>query len=461
MEIAYYPEDVTNRDVIINQNMDQESKENSFSHEFKTEKDETDLILEGERTGISKLLFKKLSNKEIFYSISILALVTVVGIAGYFVYQKKTILTPTETPEPTEFLTTPTSVIYPSPSQTPSPIAVLSPEPTTLPITEEHKILVIMLNFQDNPDNKPFSKEQVHSVFFAEEKSLNSYYKEVSFNRLQFTGEVVGWYTMPYNTSCSWDEQMKQILLEKLKISGINVNDYSHLVYLKPSIGCSPTGTLRCSPSEIFLSGTIELSTLIHEIGHNLSLGYAASISCGDVVIDTYSNCSVNYYGDLFSPQGSSNTFHHNAFHKLSLGWIPATRVQEVTSSGEYTIYPIETAGSGIQVLKIRKKDTNDYYLLEYRRPIGFDLQLSKGVTSGALLHIGFYSESPITDYFKLLNCKGRKADTYLIDAHPETQNDFSDAALTDGAKFHDKVNNITITQLKHDANSVTVSVEL
>jgi len=338
-----------------------------------------------------------------------------------------------------------------------------SGEVTPTPPVVEQKTLVIMFNFQDQPDNKPFSKEEVDSAFFSGTRSLNSYYKEVSFNQLGFTGTIVGWYTIPYNTTCSWDENMRQILLNKVEADGININDYLHLIYLKPYVdGCSSTASLGGNPSEMYLVGTLNLSTLIHEMGHNLSLGYAASLNCGSKAIDSYANCQVGYYGDVSSPQGmGTESFHHNAFHKLYLNWIPPSRIQEVTMSGDYTIYPIETAGSGIQVLKIRKPDTNEYYFLEYRQPIGFDLNLSYNVTSGALLHVGFLTDRLLSSYCELIHCSKQEINTYLIDTHPESIYGFEDAAFKDGTTFYDEANHISINQINHDQNSVTVSINL
>lgn len=364
----------------------------------------------------------------------------------------------------------PTLTPIPTHNPHPTPILTVTPMPTItpMPILGERKTLVIMYNFQDQPDNKPFSQEEVSAAFFIGEQSMNAYYEEVSFNQAFFTGDVAGWYTIPYDTSCSQPpiEELREILFNFVENDGFRIADYSHLVYLKPYVSqCTSTASLGGRPSEMYLNGTPDFSLLIHEMGHNLSFGHADHLDCGDKAIDDYSNCRILFYGDPFSPMGGGGSlvyhdFHYNAFNKIALGWIPPANIQEVTASGNYTIYPLETATSETQVLKIPKPDRYENYYLEYRHPYGYDLPLPPSATSGALLHVGYYLYRPRFPACEPIQCTEYEPNTFLIDTHPET-GDVIDSAFTDGTTFFDEINNITITQLRHDENSVTVSVQL
>ncbi len=81
--------------------------------------------------------------------------------------------------------------------------------------------------------------------------------------------------------------------------------------------------------------------------------------------------------------------------------------------------------------LKIFKPDTNEYYYLSYRAPIGFDA-------------------NPDTSYFhgrtSIHRWDGTR-DTYLL------------SLLADGERFVDPVNEITVTQMSHAADRTTVQV--
>lgn len=334
-----------------------------------------------------------------------------------------------------------------------------TPIPTAPPLSPigEQETLIVMFNFQDNPNDKPFTSEEVRSAFFDGEQSLSRYYRDVSYEQAWFTGEAVGWYTVPYNSvpecmAASGTKAAEDIA----RAEGVDVDSYPRRVYIHPFVdNCSSSGGIDGNPSETTLSGTVDLYTAVHEIGHNLILGHAGNIECGEKAIDDYNNCSINYYGDFYSPMGSGGAVHHHAFHKISLGWIPPSRVQEVTGSGTYTIHLLEEPTIEIQVLKIQKPDTGEDYYLEYRQPVNWDSNLPPGVTSGALIHIGFCTP------FTIDSTTLCKPESYLIDATPASPNFFYDAALEDGMSFFDEINGITITQLSHDENSVTVSVDL
>jgi hypothetical protein len=86
------------------------------------------------------------------------------------------------------------------------------------------------------------------------------------------------------------------------------------------------------------------------------------------------------------------------------------------------------------QVLKIAKPDTNEYYYLSYRRPLGFDANLS----------------STYLDQLNIHRYKGSgTVQTYFLDA------------LLDGESFVDAVNGMTIIQKSRTNDYVTVQVSL
>ncbi|GAI81095.1 unnamed protein product, partial [marine sediment metagenome] len=275
------------------------------------------------------------------------------------------------------------------------------------------------------------------------------------------TGQVVGWYTSPHSSdSCQISEH---IFDDVLRQNGVDVDSFPRKIYFFPRIfsgNCGSAGgwaSTGGNPSTAYIHGSFFVDLVSHELGHNLTLGHANSIECGNKAIDNYSNCTINYYGDRYGAMGNNwyGLFHHAAFFKSWLGWILLSSIQEVTQDGLYTIYPLESATNSIQEIRIRKPDTLEYYSIEYRQPVGFDNNLPIKITEGALIRIGY-----LTDYENSLKTY-KSPEVYLIDNNPIIHLDYTDTALSDGQTFYDEVNNISITQISHDNNSVTLSIEL
>ena len=66
--------------------------------------------------------------------------------------------------------------------------------------------VVLLVNFQDQPTNKPWTAEQVNSfVFGTASGQVNNFFLENSYQQTWLTGKVFGWYTMSINSSCDTD----------------------------------------------------------------------------------------------------------------------------------------------------------------------------------------------------------------------------------------------------------------
>lgn len=97
------------------------------------------------------------------------------------------------------------------------------------------KTLVILTNFQ-NDTAQPFSQETIRDIIVSDSGIVNRYYKENSFNQTYFSGDVVGWYTIPIdNSPCKWQWpdspwRWAELADQEASSQGINVDSYQRMV---------------------------------------------------------------------------------------------------------------------------------------------------------------------------------------------------------------------------------------
>ena len=307
----------------------------------------------------------------------------------------------------------------------------------------DQKVAVILVNFQNNT-SQPFNKAFAADMVF---NTVNSYYKENSFNKASLSGEVFGWYTLPVNQTCTYSTIQNEAI--KAADPDIFFPNYKKILFLfpmSPSNTCgwaglgtvgkwgisTGDGTVSASMSWI-VAAYFNLRVTGHELGHNLGVWHANAWECGTVSVR--GSCTSAEYGDIYDIMGTS-IGHFNAYHKEAFGWFDTANVQTVSSNTTVTLEPIESASTNIQIVKIPKdKDANgnptSYYYLEYRQPIGFDAGLAPSgyhnVFDGILIHF-----AP-TVY--------GSGDTHLIDATPDSvggSTDRFDSALTTSKTFID-----------------------
>jgi hypothetical protein len=322
---------------------------------------------------------------------------------------------------------------------------------TALPNTKgEQKVLVLMLNFQDNPGLKPWTTAQVQQMVFGK---VNDYYREASYNQTWLSGDVKGFYTLPINTSCDYFG-LDSYAMQAARDNGIDLSQYQRLVYLFPknaSCGWLGQGTIGGTPSRSWINGELNLTTIGHELGHNLGLQHARELDCGSGYLS--SSCVSITYGDKFDIMGNSEG-HFNAFNKERLGWFRPEMGEIVTAAtaGSYLLEPYETAPNGVaKSLKVRRgTDATSgeplWYYLEYRQALGFDSFLAgKKLTQGALVHLNLASDLQSSQ---------------LLDMAPKSSlNDLDDAALIAGRSYTDADAGVTITTEWADSTGVGVNV--
>lgn len=333
------------------------------------------------------------------------------------------------------------------------------------------KVAVILFNFQ-NDTRQSLTVDKARSTVFGSASSINAYDQEVSFGQLglvgkvDVTGDVYGYYTIPYNnaynlpldstTDCSanyrtWTASARTAAAN----AGVDLTGYNHYIYLFQAPYCPGAGWAELNADESWAINS-SVSVLTHEHGHNLGAMHASAYYCKDAAglpTTISASCTIGEYSDPFDVMG--NPFRHfNNAHKNEVKWLPPTNIQDVTTNGTYTIYPIESTSTGPQALRVaRNRNTSgqvsENYWLEYRRPFGID---------------SFGAADPVVNgvSFRLARVAGVSGylspNTLLLDTTPSTST-FTDAPLVAGQVFEDLTYGIRFETVAATPESITVNV--
>lgn len=335
--------------------------------------------------------------------------------------------------------------------------------------TGVQRSIVILVN-QPSVPQPQLTVQQVRDLFFStSQRSLTGYWNEVSDGRTSTTGDVVGWYTLSRDYSCSEYWQMRDEVIQ-LADADVDFTQYDRIFIAHPAppAGCDygGRGTLACGTVQT-QDGAVTASTswlraeylrtvnqgvelTSHEGGHNLSLHHASSRDFGAEALgpeNAYG--TVSEYGDNFSSMGYWNMGHYAAPHKVQIGWLEPSQVAQVDSTdGTFTLTPYAASG-GLKALRVRRGYYGQGWLwLEYRQPVGnYDTALSSQVFGGALIH---YEGAYPSSY------------TYVLDFTPETASWYDPALLpgTAGTTWVDPYSNLRLTVQSATPTGLTVSVQ-
>jgi hypothetical protein len=300
-------------------------------------------------------------------------------------------------------------------------------EPTSAMVSGDQRTLVMIADFRDVAVS--CTADSIAQRMFTEPNgySIAGLYRASSDGRVSFSGAVVGPLTLTASSTDTCDPGgWANQALAAATASGLDVSAYPRRVYVMPPNNCQAAGYAFVGGPDAWIFSCGVRGVYAHEIGHNLGMDHAST--------------PTNEFGDETDPMTFSDNWLRglNAPHKHQLGWLGDTGTRLVTANGMYDVASLAmdpNATSLPRALLIPKNDTGDRYYISFR---------DDSNVFERSIHTAYQGRVSIHRY----KGDGSAARTFLM------------AGLSDGERFDDPVNGITITAVGHTSSSATVRID-
>jgi hypothetical protein len=296
-----------------------------------------------------------------------------------------------------------------------------------------------------------------------EQGSVRKYFREVSYGRQDIDGQVFG----PFEYNMNGCDTFGLVNAIRPQIPG----EFDHYLWYIGSrtqacgwAGLASVGTPDNPSRDTWYNAAFGCVVLVQEPGHNLGGQHSSHIDCGDeIFVDEPDGvCQHDEYGDPFDPLGGGCD-HTNAYQKAYQEWLLGCNGVRANSTGRFTLFPLERACNGAQVLQVPMPrarsfsrsggggnatiESLEYYYLELRTERGFDADMPQLPT--VLVHVAENWRDP--------NLDGRH--TWILDMQPQTN---AMDGMQQGQAYVDPAGGVRfeIVELTHDKAVIQVDIE-
>ena len=225
---------------------------------------------------------------------------------------------------------------------------------------------------------EPFTKSEIEGAVFGR---AADWLHQASFGKLTVTGTVLPWQkVLKAQTVCSDRQRIYNLAAVA---AGTQVGEYGDMMVVLPPFGpCDELGHGDIGGDRLWIYGTLDTITLVHELGHTLGLDHANAWAGG----------RTREYGDGFSTMGHGPG-DWDAHAKWQLGW--GVRVADA-HDGVFELGPLERPSAVAQALRIRTAG-NDFWI-DHREPLGLDAWVTAELANGVEVHALPNSSEPTAD---------------------------------------------------------------
>jgi hypothetical protein len=268
--------------------------------------------------------------------------------------------------------------------------------PLNVPSDGIRTIAVVPINFEGQR-TRPTTQARLGNMFFNSpdtdefSESLASYWELSSYGRERLEGKVFGLTPIDGKSSCNsslsdgWAAQVKSYWAER----GENLDDYDHLFLIMPYRNCD-FGGYASSPGNLIVinqypydwasaraRSSITLSTLAHELLHNLGFDHSGIVGCvaegkktslgGECKeTDRYKYDWDPY--EIITSAGYWPKHLLNSFQRITLGFMTESEQVRLDATGTHTVSlnPIEFSASATKALVIRRTGLSEFVTPTY-----------------------------------------------------------------------------------------------
>lgn len=228
-------------------------------------------------------------------------------------------------------------------------------------------------------------------------KQTATWYADVSHGRLKLNAHATSWLHIKPPKGCDYTTIGNEAQ-EAASHAGYKPATYTNIMVYFPYLASCHWAGLGYEPGTLtYINGFMTLTVVAHELGHNLGLSHANTVTCTGAQL--VSSCTNDEYGNPYDVMGSGDG-SFDALQQDQLGWLPGGPLV-VKKSMKVTLHPLESSNGEQAIEVVPNKNTyGDLYYLEYRRPVGADAGYAPSLLDGVMVNVSQMWDYDYSDDF-------------------------------------------------------------